>query len=179
MEPAFVWSMLVLVVVLIGAIVSVRPLVLQGRFFPSMRRLYLSFLPPTNLYKPILNIQLDAELEACARQFRFVHPYVGDYEAGLVRAGPVPVLVGPTPVDLRIFIAFNTEGQLYEAVIGADQSPWWGRTESGVTLLRYSVPNDLPVLKVVECTMQVKHADKAVKAQYQNTRFYVRKASEK
>ena len=151
-----------------------RTAVLRGKLlsgFPRLRKLVLSLFPPADLYRPLV----DLPLESSTVSFGMTHKYAGAHEAGVITLQPMPMPLPGEP-DLSAKLVARVGGKIIFSSDRISTAPWWGRSQSGFTLLRYTVPEDLPLGVSVECDLQVRQGKSLFQPQL--ARAYVRKSSE-
>ena len=64
-------------------------------------------------------------------------------------------------------------------IISEPYFPFWGaKSNSGIALLRYRVPEDLPLNTKLEATITIEKSDPQFEAKYGGTKLYIKKMSD-
>ncbi len=64
-------------------------------------------------------------------------------------------------------------------IVSEPYFPFWGaKSNSGIALLHYRAPEDLPLDKVLKAIVTIEKPDPAFEAKYGKTRLYIKKMSD-
>lgn len=149
---------------------------------------YALFGWPKDLYKRIAYAPIDLSIPDKTYSVSFSHKYPGTYEFGITVDKSVPSTLETDDWDLGMYVDCLSEGQKKMSVNTLEQPPYpWrkgGRhsypDDNGFGLFKYSVPQDLPLNKSINCTLHLaKIPSTFIKRYEQSVNFYVQNVTGK
>jgi hypothetical protein len=156
-----------------------RQAVLEGRAFPVLRPLYLLLLPPSDLYKPLVELSIDLtgsnKFEA-----KFEHRYAGLYVVALAVEHRIDMASKGYSFDGELVLEVSSsDARQFTRVLGQELSPYWSASKNGFELTRYRVPEELPRGKTLKATLDVPRPAPEFHRKYGAARLIIAKTSEK
>lgn len=100
-----------------------------------------ALFPPDGFYDPILEIETKQGQKDYTGEL--VNRFAGKYSISLAFERPAPVAQGYDLSEIPMSCAFSAEGDIIELPCGKTLVHFWG-DESGLSIARYSVPDDVP-----------------------------------
>ncbi|MFC1753625.1 hypothetical protein ACFL96_09575 [Thermoproteota archaeon] len=117
--------------------------IIQGKMLsPKIGSLLLLAVPPEDLFVPLASVDLKAD----QREYEFIiiHKYVGNHGAFIKFRRPES-MDEITGIGLKARLTVEQDGEMIYDKTSDIQSRYWGKSESGLSLNPYYVPDDLPV----------------------------------
>ena len=100
-----------------------------------------ALFPPDGFYDPILEIETKKGRTDYSGEL--VNRFAGKYSISLAFERPAPVAQGYDLSEIPMSCVFSAEGGIIELPCGKTLVHFWG-DESGLSVARYSVPDDVP-----------------------------------
>ncbi|MGK2924468.1 MAG: hypothetical protein ACSLE2_02495 [Lysobacterales bacterium] len=100
-----------------------------------------ALFPPDGIYDPILEIETKKGQPDYSGEL--VNQFAGKYSISLAFEKPAPIAQGYDLSEIQMSCAFSAEGGIVELPCGKTLVHFWG-DESGLSVARYSVPEDIP-----------------------------------
>ena len=176
------WLIPILSVVFALSIFVTSSVAKDRGFFGNVKRM---LFPPEDLYELITKTELDITKTEAATSSKFQIKYDGPYSFGILlenlstadysRTKPNP------PVNLKLKLEFYENNQpIFTAEsIAIKFSPFFGLRGNGLFLGSFETPEQIPLMKEIECKATVIVPDKALQNKYGPVWFYIKKHSEK
>lgn len=107
-------------------------------------------------YDPLLSVPIVQLTVGTGSTFEFMNHYEGAHAIVLTTQSPLPIGRGypNSPLDISVEVRADSE-VLFEANVEAYAFPFWGREFSGVAIMRYNVPVELPKDKKLELSIVI------------------------
>lgn len=137
--------------------------------------------PPDDLYTPLAVGTIDIDKPGSEHSISFENKYSGTHMVALVVNNPPPVgqdyEIGPLELSLVVSKNGNI---LMEKTVDQHFYPFWGHGKgySGMALLNYEVPGDLPKNEILNFRITVLEGNAALTKKYENIRFLIGKISD-
>ena len=144
------------------------------------RRLYYLAFSPDDLYTPIVLIPYDVSTKGYSYTGTFVNKYPGLHGIGFIVPKPPPLGEGYV-IDFALDVTVTDGKQLLLSRRANNPIlPFWGggSGRSGVAVLDYHVPGDLPEDMVLTITVEVVQSDPRFLELYGSPQLFVQKFSD-
>lgn len=142
-----------------------------------IKSLVIVFFPPTDLYTPLEIKKIEAPFPLNTEFLSFQNKYLGSHRISIYYddIDTVPYF---EKIDLSSVIECYTDDQLSFNKNIVHGEPFLGKDGSGLMLSIYSVPEDLPLNKLIKCKVYISSIDINKLAQYGKGKFSVQKFSD-
>jgi hypothetical protein len=158
---------------------AVRQPVLEGRVFPVLRPLFLLLFPPSDLYRPLVEIPIDLT-DTTKVEAQFEHRYAGLYVVALAVEHRIDIGTRGYSFDGELVLEVSASDTFqFTRALGQELSPYWSASKNGFELTHYRVPEDLPRGKTLRATLDVRRPALEFHRRYGAARLIISKASEK
>lgn len=168
--------------VVVTAVVAAGRLLPSSTRFPRLRQLAQLSFPPDDLHAPLVEAPADLSRVGTAAELEleFEHRYPGAHEVALDVPEPAPI-ASIWPGFDQLTIAVRCTDSAGHEVGGQARSatPYWRSGGWGISLVTYSVPDQLAYRGRVRCRVAPVSGGAAFARAFPRHRFVVRKASEK
>lgn len=145
------------------------------------RKLWQRLNPPEGYYSSLAATEVILDGSVAEYSLEFSHQYEGMYGVGIMVSNP-PSVAHPFQTSLEVSISMFVDGQEVWSKEGDTQnSPFsgGGNYPGGVRLLKYEVPEDLPVNKRVRSVLTISNGDLVFHSRYGTAVLFVKKMSDK
>lgn len=133
--------------------------------------------PPEDLYTPLVLKNLDVSRKGEIVEAEFNNQYEGTHDLGIYVSKRIE---SELKSQLRITVS-GDKGVILERVLDRNEFQFWGweKGKSGVALMVYEAPSELPLNVPLRIRAEVVVPDKEFIKKYGPTMFFVRKMSDK
>lgn len=141
--------------------------------------------PPTDLYKPLINSEINISDKGKIYTYNYKHKYIGTYDIGIYLDNYSDKLQFVSKdkrykLKLKLEIKLFYKDKVYlTKVLEENYSPFSGASGSGFSLMYYKCPLDLPVNQDITCEVKVIESDDVLSNNYGPVKFYIQKISDK
>jgi hypothetical protein len=165
-----------------GIVLARQPLARSERF-PTLRWIVQLVVPPPDLYTPLASSPAAVGDATWHTNLRLLHKYPGNYAVNIeTRPAPAFGTTSRYPVDFELELTCrgNRSDRPTSLRSTIDPAPWWrnGLERGGFTLIRYSVPEDLPANEHISCVVRTVVAGPRFQEAYASQILTVQKESE-
>ncbi len=125
----------------------------QGKIFPSWGKISLLFSEPDDLWIPLAKATLNRNIHEYALPIS--HKYVGHYNIAILFSDKNINIWKIDKNDINIFVSFYDSETVLFSKSTSYASVFKGMQGSGLTFIRYSLPEDLPINRKLNAKIEI------------------------
>jgi len=172
-------SLVVLILVYIASLPLLRVPICRGKIFKFARSHVQLFCPPKDLYKFILNEQIDIAKIDNIQTFSFKLKYIGPYRVVIVLDGFSGKLYREGyDLKLRVKLDFYKDDVLLISKIPTDNYDKFWALKEGKIDCDFNSPEDIPIDTEVTCKVTILATDEYLRSQCTGARLCMSRRSE-
>ena len=146
----------------------------QGKLLPQFGTILILVSPPDDLWVPIWEAKLRHDKKEY--QFEMSHKYVGNHVVDLSFKKLRSMETAENNFEIDFVV--KQEGTVLYSYNSERGSPFWGRDKSGLTFIRYRVPDDLPIRTKLNAIVRINGDIKEFINHYGAITLSIRKGSD-
>ena len=165
-------------VMVLGSVIV--PLVLLAVWYLDSPIRYL-LTPPDDLYDALCLKPADFRRTGTSYECEYVNKYSGNHTIGVIVERPPDITTDlGWKIKAKVEVS-DGKAVLLSTEIDKPYYPFWGGkfSKGGFALVSYNTPDNLPIGKVLKCTITLVKGDASFEETYGRTSMYVAKASDK
>lgn len=165
---------------LIGGLTCFCVLLFLNWYWHRNSTFYNFLFNPENYWTPLITADLDLTSLGSSITDTVYHQYPGLYSISLNVENPIPV-AQPYDTDFELNFSFTQGDEVILSYKGEHlKTPFWSAIEgeSGITILSYYVPEDIPIREEMKFSVVVYKSDQNFKEKYGDTDIQIRKLSD-
>jgi hypothetical protein len=166
------WILLFFLLLAVLILLSIKPLRQNSPLFNLV-------FPPADLYSVLDASSVDLTAEGGTTALNFANRYPGQHTIGILVERPTPT-ARSYRMDFALDIAVRRD---HEVLLAASVNEpymlfWGGEGNSGIAMLKYTVPGQLPLGVPLRAEVTVVRPDPEFPVRYGSTTLYVKKMSD-
>ncbi len=125
----------------------------QGKIFPRWGKISLLFLEPDDLWIPLAKAPLNISMQEYV--FSLSHKYVGHYNIEILFSDKNIDVWKIDKADISMSVAFYVSDRVLFSKTASQAGSFKGLQGSGLTFIRYSLPEDLPINRMLNAKIDI------------------------
>ena len=170
-------SFLTVIVLIPVSLVWLTPYMQQGKFFPTIGKISFLFSEPKDLWNPLFSVSLDKNKKDFF--FTLLHKYIGNHHIEILFSNSN---IDPWDINrkdkLGIAVSFQNEQKELFAKKATCLDGFMGPRGNGLTCIKYSLPDDLPINKALIVKLEITGDIEKFLNRYGNAKITIKKSSD-
>lgn len=130
-------------------------------------------------YDPLLEKELELEKFTTLHQYEYEHIYDGNHAIVLASEDPVEIGEDYNTAGLELKVELTSKsGKKIDQLVDGHLYPFWGDKYSGIGLIRYVVPSDMPKNELMKIKIEFSQESINILKKYKFTKLLILKLSD-
>ncbi len=148
----------------------------QGKIFPRWGKISLLFSEPADLWIPLVKAPLNKNIHEYV--FPLSHTYVGHYNIEILFLEKKINVWKIDKSDISMSVSFYDSETLLFSKISSYVGGFKGSQGSGLTFIRYSLPEDLPINRKLNAEIEITGNINDFMSKYGDAQIVIKKGSD-
>ncbi len=148
----------------------------QGKIFPRWGKISLLFLEPDDLWIPLAKAPLNISMQEYV--FSLSHKYVGHYNIEILFSDKNIDVWKIDKADISMSVAFYVSDRVMFSKTASQAGSFKGLQGSGLTFIRYSLPEDLPINRMLNAKIDINGNIDGFMNKYGDAQIIIKKGSD-